>query len=82
MRNLENRLEKARMKAEEAEHITHVYLQLKAYLQVGTRMAGDREARGRASLARDSGHRLPHSSHPRERAFTSKTVWTSWRLRR
>uniref|UniRef100_A0A8C9ADJ2 Outer dynein arm docking complex subunit 3 n=1 Tax=Prolemur simus TaxID=1328070 RepID=A0A8C9ADJ2_PROSS len=33
MRNLENRLEKARMKAEEAEHITSVYLQLKAYLQ-------------------------------------------------
>ncbi|XP_059016037.1 outer dynein arm-docking complex subunit 3 [Mustela lutreola] len=33
MRNLENRLEKARMKAEEAEHITNVYLQLKAYLQ-------------------------------------------------
>lgn len=33
MRNLENRLEKARMKAEEAEHITGVYLQLKAYLQ-------------------------------------------------
>ncbi|XP_036315632.1 outer dynein arm-docking complex subunit 3 isoform X2 [Pipistrellus kuhlii] len=33
LRNLENRLEKARMKAEEAEHITHVYLQLKAYLQ-------------------------------------------------
>lgn len=39
MRNLENRLEKARMKAEEAEHITGVYLQLKAYLQVGTSMA-------------------------------------------
>ncbi|GAB1293961.1 outer dynein arm-docking complex subunit 3 [Apodemus speciosus] len=36
MRNLENRLEKARMKAEEAEHITNVYLQLKSYLQVGT----------------------------------------------
>ncbi|KAM6216613.1 outer dynein arm-docking complex subunit 3 [Rhynchocyon petersi] len=33
MRNLENRLEKARMKVEEAEHITSVYLQLKAYLQ-------------------------------------------------
>ncbi|XP_062966175.1 outer dynein arm-docking complex subunit 3 isoform X1 [Cynocephalus volans] len=33
MRNLENRLEKARMKAEEAENITSVYLQLKAYLQ-------------------------------------------------
>ncbi|XP_026634716.1 coiled-coil domain-containing protein 151 [Microtus ochrogaster] len=33
MRNLENRLEKARMKAEEAEHITNVYLQLKSYLQ-------------------------------------------------
>ncbi|XP_054939416.1 outer dynein arm-docking complex subunit 3 [Physeter macrocephalus] len=33
MRNLENRLEKARMKVQEAEHITNVYLQLKAYLQ-------------------------------------------------
>ncbi|XP_006161566.1 coiled-coil domain-containing protein 151 [Tupaia chinensis] len=33
LRNLENRLEKARMKAEEAEHITSVYLQLKAHLQ-------------------------------------------------
>ncbi|KAJ8798223.1 hypothetical protein J1605_016856 [Eschrichtius robustus] len=33
MRNLENRLEKAQMKVEEAEHITNVYLQLKAYLQ-------------------------------------------------
>uniref|UniRef100_A0A8C9KE66 Outer dynein arm docking complex subunit 3 n=1 Tax=Panthera tigris altaica TaxID=74533 RepID=A0A8C9KE66_PANTA len=33
LRNLENRLEKARMKAEEAEHITRVYLQLKAHLQ-------------------------------------------------
>ncbi|XP_004632879.1 coiled-coil domain-containing protein 151 [Octodon degus] len=33
MRNLENRLEKARMKAEEAEYITGVYLQLKACLQ-------------------------------------------------
>ncbi|KAM8764710.1 outer dynein arm-docking complex subunit 3 isoform 2-T2 [Rhynchonycteris naso] len=33
LRNLENRLEKARMKTEEAEHITSVYLQLKAYLQ-------------------------------------------------
>ncbi|XP_013360565.1 PREDICTED: coiled-coil domain-containing protein 151 isoform X2 [Chinchilla lanigera] len=33
MRNLENRLEKARMKVEEAEYITGVYLQLKAYLQ-------------------------------------------------
>ncbi|XP_045146343.1 outer dynein arm-docking complex subunit 3 isoform X2 [Echinops telfairi] len=33
MRNLENRLEKARMKAEEAEYITNVYLQLKSYLQ-------------------------------------------------
>ncbi|XP_008048798.1 coiled-coil domain-containing protein 151, partial [Carlito syrichta] len=33
MRNLENRLEKARMKAEEAEYITSVYLQLRAYLQ-------------------------------------------------
>ncbi|XP_006898918.1 PREDICTED: coiled-coil domain-containing protein 151 [Elephantulus edwardii] len=33
VRNLENRLEKARMKVEQAEHITSVYLQLKAYLQ-------------------------------------------------
>ncbi|XP_016063299.1 PREDICTED: coiled-coil domain-containing protein 151 [Miniopterus natalensis] len=33
LRNLENRLEKARMKADEAEHITNVYLQLKDYLQ-------------------------------------------------
>uniref|UniRef100_A0A4X2L162 Outer dynein arm docking complex subunit 3 n=1 Tax=Vombatus ursinus TaxID=29139 RepID=A0A4X2L162_VOMUR len=33
MRNLENRLEKARLKADEAEHITRVYLQLKAYMQ-------------------------------------------------
>ncbi|XP_078010045.1 outer dynein arm-docking complex subunit 3 isoform X2 [Phascolarctos cinereus] len=33
MRNLENRLEKARLKANEAEHITRVYLQLKAYMQ-------------------------------------------------
>ncbi|XP_075392665.1 outer dynein arm-docking complex subunit 3 [Tenrec ecaudatus] len=33
MRNLENRLEKARMKAEEAEYITNVYLQIKSYLQ-------------------------------------------------
>ncbi|XP_066130016.1 outer dynein arm-docking complex subunit 3 isoform X4 [Saccopteryx bilineata] len=33
LRNLENRLEKARMKTEEAEHITNVYLKLKAYLQ-------------------------------------------------
>ncbi|XP_074059571.1 outer dynein arm-docking complex subunit 3 isoform X2 [Macrotis lagotis] len=33
MRNLENRLAKALLKADEAEHITQVYLQLKAYLQ-------------------------------------------------
>ncbi|XP_036598299.1 coiled-coil domain-containing protein 151 [Trichosurus vulpecula] len=33
IRNLENRLEKARLKADEAEHITRVYLQLKAYMQ-------------------------------------------------
>ncbi|KAL0611169.1 Coiled-coil domain-containing protein 151 [Plecturocebus cupreus] len=32
-RNLENRLEKTRMKVEEAKRITSVYLQLKAYLQ-------------------------------------------------
>ena len=64
MRNLENRLEKARMKAEEAEHITRVYLQLKAHLQVGTRTSGGGvEASGRASLPRDGGHRpvTPHT---------------------
>ncbi|XP_051827543.1 outer dynein arm-docking complex subunit 3 isoform X1 [Antechinus flavipes] len=33
IRNLENRLEKAKLKAAEAEHITRVYLQLKAYMQ-------------------------------------------------
>ncbi|XP_072458377.1 uncharacterized protein [Notamacropus eugenii] len=33
IRNLENRLEKARLKADEAEYITRVYLQLKAYMQ-------------------------------------------------
>ncbi|XP_068939120.1 outer dynein arm-docking complex subunit 3 [Petaurus breviceps papuanus] len=33
IRNLENRLEKAWLKAYEAEHITRVYLQLKAYMQ-------------------------------------------------
>ncbi|XP_039106922.1 coiled-coil domain-containing protein 151 [Hyaena hyaena] len=33
VRNLENRLEKARMKAEEAQNITNIYLQLKAHLQ-------------------------------------------------
>ncbi|XP_043832970.1 outer dynein arm-docking complex subunit 3 [Dromiciops gliroides] len=32
-RNLENRLEKARLKGDEAEHITRIYLQLKAYMQ-------------------------------------------------
>ncbi|KAM9731098.1 outer dynein arm-docking complex subunit 3 [Dama dama] len=42
MRNLENRLEKARMKAEEAEHITSVYLQLKAYLQEESLHLGNR----------------------------------------
>ncbi|XP_029772962.1 coiled-coil domain-containing protein 151 [Suricata suricatta] len=31
--NLENRLEKARMKAQEAQHITNIYLQLKGHLQ-------------------------------------------------
>lgn len=66
MRNLENRLEKARMKAEEAEHITSVYLQLKAYLQVGTRatVGGWGAANGRASQARDTGHRLTHLPRP------------------
>nr|XP_051695969.1 outer dynein arm-docking complex subunit 3 [Oryctolagus cuniculus] len=33
VRNLENRLEKARMKAQEAEHMTKVYTRLKEYLQ-------------------------------------------------
>lgn len=66
MRNLENRLEKARMKAEEAEHITSVYLQLKAYLQVGARatVGGWGSANGRASQARDTGRRLTHLSCP------------------
>ncbi|XP_001364241.2 outer dynein arm-docking complex subunit 3 isoform X1 [Monodelphis domestica] len=32
-RNLENRLEKAKLKGDEAENITKVYLQLKAYMQ-------------------------------------------------
>lgn len=75
MRNLENRLEKARMKAEEAEHITRVYLQLKAHLQVGTRTSGGGvEASGRASLPRDGGHRpVPPTPSPRRRAFTWKT---------
>lgn len=52
------------MKAEEAEHITNVYLQLKAYLQVETMVAGKEEASGRASLARDSGHRPAPLSAP------------------
>lgn len=78
MRNLENRLEKARMKAEEAEHITGVYLQLKAYLQVGTSRA--RGATWEGQLQRHSGHRPPTPT-PRRRAFTWKTGWISWRLR-
>lgn len=57
------------MKAEEAEHITNVYLQLKAYLQVGTRMAGDGEASGRASLARDSGYRPAPLLTPQEESL-------------
>lgn len=52
------------MKAEEAEHITNVYLQLKAYLQVGTRTAGEGEASGRASLANDSGLPLTLGREP------------------
>lgn len=68
------------MKAEEAEHITSVYLQLKAYLQVGTRTAWGRggskwegqPAEGRRSQAR------PTPPLPRRRAFTWKTGWTSW----
>uniref|UniRef100_A0A8B9XKA8 Outer dynein arm docking complex subunit 3 n=1 Tax=Bos mutus grunniens TaxID=30521 RepID=A0A8B9XKA8_BOSMU len=47
MRNLENRLEKARMKAEEAEHITSVYLQLKAYLQEESLHLGNRRLSAR-----------------------------------
>ncbi|XP_040842289.1 outer dynein arm-docking complex subunit 3 isoform X1 [Ochotona curzoniae] len=42
LRNLENRLEKARMKAEEAGHITQVYQQLKAYLQEESLAMGNR----------------------------------------
>lgn len=56
------------MKAEEAEHITSVYLQLKAYLQVGTTMAGE-EASGRASLAGDSGHRPAPLLMPQEESL-------------
>ena len=54
------------MKADEAEHITSVYLQLKAYLQVGTRATGGGwgAAHGRASQVRDIGHRLTHLSPP------------------
>lgn len=55
MRNLENRLEKARMKAEEAEHITSVYLQLKSYLQVGTPCRQSWVRRVNPAMA--SGHR-------------------------
>ena len=71
MRNLENRLEKARMKAEEAEHITSVYLQLKAYLQVGTRVTGGRwgTANGRTSQVRDIGHRLTTSASIKSSRF-------------
>lgn len=57
------------MKAEEAEHITNVYLQLKAYLQVGTRIAGVGEASERASLAGDSGHRPAPLLIPQEESL-------------
>lgn len=57
VRSLENRLEKALMKAGEAERISKVYLQLKAQLQVGTRRAwGGGKGRG-GHTGRDSGHR-------------------------
>lgn len=82
MRNLENRLEKALMKAEEAEHITNVYLQLKAYLQVGTRKdwGWGRQVGGPSWLGIVV-MGLPCSLHPRRRAFTWRTGWTSWKLR-
>lgn len=35
LRRLENQLEKARLKVEEAEHVTSLYRQLKAHMQVG-----------------------------------------------
>ncbi|KAG8523243.1 Coiled-coil domain-containing protein 151 [Galemys pyrenaicus] len=67
MRNLENRLEKARMKAEEAEHITSVYLQLKAYLQVGCPGSGERQVTG-AFLGRDNGDKSAFH-HPQEESL-------------
>ncbi|XP_057345866.1 outer dynein arm-docking complex subunit 3 isoform X2 [Manis pentadactyla] len=58
MRSLENRLEKALMKAVEAERISKVYLQLKAQLQVGARRAwGGGKGKGEGHTGRDSGHR-------------------------
>ena len=82
MRNLENRLEKAQMKVEEAEHITNVYLQLKAYLQVGTRATGGgRWQVGGPALLGTAVTGLPHPSRPRRRASAWRTGWTSWRLR-
>lgn len=70
MRNLENRLEKARMKAEEAEHITNVYLQLKSYLQVGPLRRGVGE---RVGPTRDSSHKPSLSPHARRRVSTWRT---------
>lgn len=82
MRNLENRLEKARMKAEEAEHITSVYLQLKAYLQVGPRTAcGAGRQVGGAARPGTEVTGLPPLPRPRRRAFTWRTGWTPWRPR-
>lgn len=81
MRNLENRLEKARMKAEEAEHITNVYLQLKAYLQVRTRATWGMEWRQVGGPACRGTAATGLSPTRRRRAFTWKTGWTSWRRR-
>lgn len=78
MRNLENRLEKARMKAEEAEHITNVYLQLKSYLQVGTL-----EREGGEEGGPDQGQQSQPSLSPyaRRRVSTWRTGWIPWKLR-
>nr|XP_023408165.1 coiled-coil domain-containing protein 151 isoform X1 [Loxodonta africana] len=70
MRNLENRLEKARMKAEEAEHITSVYLQLKAYLQVGTRTdGGGGYKQGEQAWTRTVQSQACPTSHPQEESL-------------
>ncbi|KAK2488438.1 hypothetical protein MC885_002762, partial [Smutsia gigantea] len=52
VRNLENRLEKALMKAEKAEHIHKVYLQLKAHLQEDIRHLKNRVASMEAEVLR------------------------------